>query len=175
MQLNFPVPKEKLVPLCKVPSGSIIRLTDSSQRAQTLVQAQVEPGSNLFMVFEGEEEKKKFALGYANLMSLDGEHICRRQNDRLVVVHQVASHEYSGCEFKAVESVRTGFVIIHGVTERVFASLKPKEQYEFLYIRTKETPAVIGRIPFVSLVGKKIFLDDDRMVCAVNDFVLNFK
>jgi len=175
MQLIFPVPKEKLVPLSKVPAGSIIRLTDSSQRAQTFVQAQVEPGSNLFMVFEGEEEKKKFALGYANLMSLDGEHVCRRQNDRLVVVHEVSSHEYSDGEFKAVESVHTGFVIIHGITERVFASMKPKEQYEFLYVRTKETPAVIGRFPFVSLSGKKIFLDDDRMVFAVNDFSLNFK
>lgn len=175
MQFNFPAPKEKLVRLGEVSLGSIIRFTDSSKRAQTLAQAQVEPGENLFLVFAEAEDRVKPAPGHANLMSIDGEHTFRRQNDRLVVVHEVASYGFSGGTTKAIESVPVGDVIIYGITEKGFVNKKPKERREFLYARTKETPAVVGRVPFVSLAGKKIFLDDDRMVLAVDGFALNFK
>lgn len=173
--MNFPAPKETSVPLSKLLPGAIVRFTDSSKRAQTLAQAQVEPGENLFLVFTAEEESVKITSKYANLMSLDGEHVCRSQNDWLVVVQEVMSYKFSGGTLVTIESLGMGNVIIYGITEKGFVNKGFRERSEFLYVRTKETPSVTGRIPFVSLAGKKIFLDDDRIVLAVDGFVLNFK
>lgn len=170
MKICFDIPAPETCVLGNCALGSIVYLLDSERGAQSRVEAMANPGEELFLVHNSIKPEK----GHVDLVSLDGAHTFRRQDDRQIAVigleHVLAKN--SGV-IKAVGSFAgNSCVVIHNNDRTqmfdidAFATAKmkkvQKKLLKYLWIVVKEAPAPAGKVALVSFAGEKIFVDDDR-------------
>lgn len=162
MRVNFSFPEVTGSILSEAPSGSIVRFLDSGTGAQSVAEAIAAPGENFFMVFD----EGKAVAGNVDLVSLDGAMMIRRRDDRLVRVHKKRSWTGSlAASGVRLDSVKQGEVVLFGLTVPLFLDLKDEDRkYSFLYLVAKGNPSPAGKVALISLLGKKILVDEDLMV-----------
>ena len=162
MQIAFVLPsKRKQIKLGKVKPGTIVRFADSGKYVSGLSDAVANPKENLFVVFKDQKPTK----GHTDLVSIDGQHMFRRTNDRMVVIHGTLggnTHRNSTLSPKPVR-----------ISEVQPGELAALPRSGDIFMIAKGAPLSNEKVSVISIDGNRIFFDDDLLIHVFPDASIN--